>query len=177
MTAARHENEVPVVLVLAAAENGVIGRGDALPWELPDDLQHFKRTTIGRPIIMGRKTWESLGRPLPGRPHVVITRDRSYEALGASVVHDLDQALSVAYGMAVALKEEEIMIIGGAEIYRLAMAKADRLYLTEVGLSPHGDAFFPEFDVDQWQEISRTAFPSSDGAASYSFVIREKCSH
>jgi dihydrofolate reductase len=166
-----------ISMVVAIGENRVIGRDGGLPWHIPSDLKLFKQTTMGKPIVMGRKTWESLGRPLPGRPHVVITRDRSYEALGASVVHDLDQALSVAYGMAVALKEEEIMIIGGAEIYRLAMAKADRLYLTEVGLSPHGDAFFPEFDVDQWQEISRTAFPSSDGAASYSFVIREKCSH
>lgn len=166
-----------ISMVVAIGENRVIGRDGGLPWHIPSDLKLFKQTTMGKPIVMGRKTWESLGRPLPGRPHVVITRDRSYEALGASVVHDLDQALSVAYGMAVALKEEEIMIIGGAEIYRLAMAKADRLYLTEVGLSPHGDAFFPEFDVDQWQEISRTAFPSSDNAASYSFVIREKCSH
>jgi dihydrofolate reductase len=166
-----------ISMVVAIGENRVIGRDGGLPWHIPSDLKLFKQTTMGKPIVMGRKTWESLGRPLPGRPHVVITRDRSYEALGASVVHDLDQALSVAYGMAVALKEEEIMIIGGAEIYRLAMAKADRLYLTEVGLSPHGDAFFPEFDVDQWQEISRTAFPSSDGAPSYSFVIREKCSH
>ena len=144
-----------ISMVVAIGKNRVIGLDGGLPWHIPGDLKLFKQTTMGKPIIMGRKTWESLGRPLPGRPHVVITRDRSY-------------------GMAVALEEEEVMIIGGAEIYRLAMAKADRLYLTEVELSPLGDAFFPDFDDDQWQEISRTAFPPSDGAASYSFVIREK---
>ena len=166
-----------ISVVVALGKNRVIGRDGGLPWHIPGDLTLFKQTTMGKPIVMGRKTWESLGRPLPGRPHVVITRDRNYKASGASVVFDLDQALSVAYGMAIALKEEEVMIIGGAEIYGLAMAKADRLYLTEVELSPHGDAFFPDFNVEQWQEISRTEFPSSDGAASYSFVIREKYSH
>jgi dihydrofolate reductase len=163
-----------ISMVVAIGENRVIGLNGRLPWHIPSDLKLFKQITMGKPIIMGRKTWESIGRPLPGRPHVVITRDRIYKAAGAHVVHDLDQALSVAYDMAIALEEEEIMIIGGAEIYRLAMAKANRLYLTEVGLSPHGDAFFPDFDVDQWQEISRTAYPSSDGTVSYSFVIREK---
>ena len=163
-----------ISMVVAIGENRVIGRDGGLPWYIPGDLKMFKQLTMNKPIIMGRKTWESLGRPLPGRPHVVITRDRTYKAADAHVVHDLDQALSVAHGMAVALEKEEIMIIGGAEIYRLAMTKADRLYLTEVEVSPHGDAFFPDFDVYQWKEISRAAFPSLDGAASYSFVIKEK---
>ena len=162
-----------VSMVVAMGENRVIGRDGGLPWHIPGDLKLFKQTTMGKPIIMGRKTWESLGGPLPGRPHVVISRDTNYKAAGAHVVHNLDKALSVAQGLAVALKEEEIMIIGGAEIYRLAMTKADRLYLTEVALSPDGDAFFPEFDIAQWREISRTAFPSADGASSYSLVVRE----
>jgi dihydrofolate reductase len=162
-----------VSMVVAMGENRVIGRDGRLPWHIPGDLKLFKQITMGKPIIMGRKTWESIGRPLPGRPHVVITRDTNYKAAGAHVVHDLDRALSVAQGLAVALDEEEIMIIGGAEIYRLAMVKADRLYLTEVALSPDGDAFFPDFDIAQWREISRMAFPSVDGSSSYSLVIRE----
>jgi dihydrofolate reductase len=162
-----------VSMVVAMGENRVIGRDGGLPWHIPGDLKLFKKITMGKPIIMGRKTWESLGRPLPGRPHVVITRDTNYKAAGAQVVHDLDKALSVAQALAVALEEEEIMIIGGAEIYRLAMAKVDRLYLTEVALSPDGDAFFPDFDMAQWCEISRTAFPSVDGVSSYSLVIME----
>ncbi len=163
-----------ISMVAAIGENRVIGRDGGLPWHIPGDLKLFKQTTMGKPIIMGRKTWESFNQPLPGRPHVVITRDKNYEAIGAHVAHDLDQAISVAHSLAVVLEEEEIMIIGGAEIYRLAMAKADRLYLTEVALSPHGDAFFPDFDVDQWTEKSRTAYASSNGEASYSFVVREK---
>ena len=162
-----------ISMVVAMGENRVIGRDGGLPWHIPGDLKLFKQTTMGKPIIMGRKTWESLGGPLPGRPHVVISRDINYEAAGAHVVHDLDKALLVAQGLAIALEKQEIMIIGGAEIYRLAMAKADRIYLTEVALSPNGDAFFPDFDFAQWREISRTAFPPIDGASSYSFVVMD----
>ena len=164
-----------ISIVVAVGENGVIGRDGSLPWHIPGDLKLFKQITMGKPIIMGRKTWESLERPLPGRPHVVMTRDKNYVATKAQVVHDLDQAFSTASEMAVALGKEEIMVIGGAEIYSLAMARANRLYLTEVALSPHGDAFFPDFDVDQWQEKSRTVYSPSDGETSYSFVVRENC--
>ena len=163
-----------ISIVVAMGENGVIGRDGGLPWYIPGDLKLFKHTTMGKPIIMGRKTWESLGQPLPGRPNIVITRNKNYKAADAHVAHSLDQALSVAKSLAVALKEEEIMIIGGADIYQLAMTEADRLYLTEVALSPHGDAFFPKFDAGQWREISRTAYPSLDGAASYTLVIMDK---
>ena len=163
-----------ISMIAAIGENGVIGRDGGLPWHISGDLKLFKKITMGKPIIMGRKTWESLGRPLPGRPHVIITRDKNYGAAGVHVAHDLDQALSIAHDMALALKEREIMIIGGAEIYRLALTKVDRLYLTEVALSPDGDAFFPDIDCDQWPEKSRTVHPSSDGEVSYSFVIREK---
>ena len=163
-----------ISMIVAIGENGVIGVDGGLPWHIPGDLKFFKKTTMGKPLIMGRKTWESLGGPLPGRPHVVITRDKKYKAAGAHVVHDLDQALSKAHDMAHALKVGEIMIIGGAEIYRLAMAKTDRLYLTEVALSPDGDAFFPDVNFDQWREKSRTEFSSSGGEVSYAFVVREK---
>jgi len=162
-----------VSLVVAMGENRVIGRDGGLPWHIPGDLKLFKKTTMGKPMVMGRKTWESLGGPLPGRPHVVITRDTSYKAAGAHVVHDLDQALSVAQGLAITLETDEIMIIGGAEIFNLAMTKADRIYLTQVALSPDGDSFFPDFDTAQWPEISRTDFPPVDGAPAYSLVVRE----
>ena len=130
MTGQRSENDVPVVLVLAAAENGVIGRGDALPWELPDDLQHFKRTTIGRPIIMGRKTFESVGFPLPGRRNIVITRDDSWQHDGVLTCHTLDAALERAFEQALIDGADAAMIVGGAEIYRLALPRADKVVLT-----------------------------------------------
>jgi dihydrofolate reductase len=116
MCADRADNDVPVVLVLAAAENGVIGRGSALPWELPDDLLHFKRTTLGHPIVMGRKTFDSVGFPLPGRRNIVITRDRSWSHEGVLTCHDLDEALERAFEQALIDGAEAVMVVGGAEI-------------------------------------------------------------
>ena len=135
MTDPRSENDVPVVLVLAAAENGVIGRGDALPWDLPDDLQHFKRTTLGHPIIMGRKTFDSVGFALPGRRNLVITRDPAWRHDGVLVCHSLDEALERAFEQALIDGAEAVMVVGGAEIYRLALPRADKIWLTRV----HGE--------------------------------------
>ena len=163
-----------VALVVAMAENRVIGREGGLPWHIPGDLKLFKKTTMGKPIFMGRKTWESLGRPLPGRPNIVISRDPGYKAEGARVVNDLDRALNLADELAKDLSVDEIMVIGGAEIYRLAFPKADRLYLTEVALSPDGDAFFPDFDAKNWPEKSRSAFPASEDSPAYTLVVRER---
>ena len=140
MSQSRFQNDVPVVLVLAAAENGVIGRGDALPWELPDDLQHFKRTTLGRPIVMGRKTFDSVGFPLPGRRNIVITRDAGWPHEGVAVCHTLDEALARAFDQALIDGADAAMVVGGAEIYRLAMPRADRIVLTRVQGSVPGDA-------------------------------------
>ena len=151
MSALRDQNDVPVVLVLAAAENGVIGRGDALPWELPDDLQHFKRTTMGRPIIMGRKTHESIGRALPRRRNIVITRNPDARFEGCDVAHSLDEAIAMARSGG----DDEPRIVGGGAIYELALPLATKLIVTEVGMTVEGDTHFPVYDPDRWSETER----------------------
>jgi len=157
-------------LVVALGGNRVIGKEGGLPWHIPGDLKLFKKTTMGKPIIMGRKTWQSLGRPLPGRTNIVITRNQAFSAEGAVVVGSLDQALSVGGECA----SEEIMVIGGAEIYAQALPKADRLYLTEVALTPDGDAFFPDFDKALWHETSRQEFPSEEDIPAYALLVYER---
>ena len=136
-------------LIAAVAGNGVIGNRNRLPWHLPSDLQHFKQTTMGKPMIMGRKTWESLPGLLPGRPHIVVTRNTDYRAEGAIVVNSLAEAAALHPD------EPELMVVGGAELYALALPIASRLYLTEVHLQPEGDAWFPAFDRTLWREVSR----------------------
>ncbi len=162
-------------LVVAAAENGVIGRNNQLPWYLPEDLKHFKRVTLGKPVIMGRKTWESIGRPLPGRTNIVITRQPDYLAEGARVVDSLEAALELAEGVALIDGADEVMVIGGADIYRLALPRADRVYLTEVHAEVEGDAFFPDWDRSHWREVSRERQPARDESEyAYSFVTYER---
>ena len=176
MTRQRSENDVPVVLVLAAAENGVIGRGDALPWELPDDLQHFKRTTIGRPIIMGRKTWESLPRkPLPNRHNIVLTRDWAYAAPGARVYSSFSAALAAAKAMAAKDGEDEVFVIGGESIYEKALSMADRLYITEVDVELDGDARFPLESEEDFVEAGSTAYPAGpDNEYGFTYRVLER---
>jgi dihydrofolate reductase len=141
---------VPNLSVIAAlADNRVIGVDNRLPWRLPADLQHFKQITMGKPMIMGRKTWESLPGLLPGRPHLVVTRDTRYTAEGAQVVHSLQEAFSVFRDA------EELMLVGGADLYAQAIPLASRMYLTQVHAEPDGDTLFPEFDRSQWIEIER----------------------
>jgi dihydrofolate reductase len=157
----------PLISIIAAlAANRVIGINNALPWRLPADLQHFKRLTLGHSILMGRKTWESLPGRLPGRPHVVITRDPGYRAEGARVAHSLEEALAGCAG------EEEVFFIGGENLYRQALPLADRLYLTEIRRDFAGDAWFPEFDREAWRESAREA-AHSDGL-DYDFVTYER---
>ena len=136
-------------LIVALADNRVIGIDNRLPWRLPADLQHFKRVTMGKPMIMGRKTWESLPGLLPGRTHVVVTRNPDYRAEGGFVVHSLEQAIE-QFG-----DVDELMLVGGANLYAQAIPLASRMYLTEVHAQPQGDAFFPEFDRSQWRELAR----------------------
>jgi dihydrofolate reductase len=141
----------PILSVIAAmARNRVIGRDNKLPWHLPADLAHFKTTTLGKPMIMGRRTWESLPGLLPGRPHIVVTRDPDYRAEGARVAHSLEQAIALAAELG-----DEVMLIGGAELYAQALPLADRLYLTEVDAEVEGDAWFPAFDPADWSLQSR----------------------
>jgi dihydrofolate reductase len=141
--------------MVAVAENGVIGKNNALPWHLPEDLRYFKRVTMGKPIIMGRKTFESIGRPLPGRTNIVITRNTALQAEGVKVVYSLDEALELAASIALLDGAQEAVVIGGAQIYREAIPVADRLYVTEVHANVEGDAVLPDIDWARWREVSR----------------------
>ncbi len=162
-------------LIVAVAENRVIGRDGKLPWYLPKDLRYFRAVTMGKPVVMGRKTWESMNRPLPGRTNIVITRQPGYEAEGARVVPDLEQAIKLAESVATIDGVDEIMVIGGAEIYRLALSQADRLYLTEVHAEVSGDVFFPEWQPADWREVSREREAARDeDSHDYSFVVYER---
>ncbi|GAB3263821.1 type 3 dihydrofolate reductase [Larkinella harenae] len=160
-----------ISLIAAVAENGVIGRDNDLVWLLPDDFKYFKQTTSGHPILMGRKTFESLGKPLPNRLNVVITRNANYQPEGTIVVDSLDKALEEARKTGIA----EAFVIGGAEIYRQAIPFADRLYLTEVKASFEGDARFPDFNQSDWEELSRRPHPADERhAVPFDFVIWER---
>ena len=156
-------------LIAAMADNRVIGRDNKLPWRLSADLKHFKALTLGKPVLMGRRTFDSIGRPLPGRHNIVITRDPDYRAEGCSVVHSLEEALQAASD------SDEIMVIGGAQLYEQLLARADRLYLTLVHAEVEGDARFPEFDSGEWQEASREDFHADDkNEFDYSFVVLDR---
>ena len=156
----------PIALVVAMAENRVIGNAGRIPWRLPEDMRHFKTLTLGKPCIMGRKTWDSLPqKPLPGRTNIVVTRDTGFAAEGAGVAHTLEDAIAVAAREHPA----EIMIIGGAEIYAAALPHAENIYVTEIHRDFDGDARLAEFDREIWQETEREAYTTQDGL-SYSFV-------
>lgn len=146
-----------LVLVVAIAKNGVIGRQGGLPWRLSTDLKRFKAITMGKPVVMGRKTWESIGRPLPGRLNVVVSRDGTYSAEGAAVSGSLDEALETARSQAG--DAEEICVIGGGEIFREALARADVIHATHIDAEIEGDAFFPEIDADLWRAVSSESVP------------------
>jgi dihydrofolate reductase len=150
---------VRISFVVAAAENGVIGRGGGLPWRIPSDLKTFRRLTLGKPIVMGRKTYQSIGKPLDQRDNVVVTRDRAFRAPGATVATSLEAALDKARALAVLKGIDEIMVIGGAELFRQALPLADRIYLTRVHAEPEGDALFPALAPGEWREVSREPLP------------------
>lgn len=153
-------------LIVARARNGVIGRGGTLPWRLPEELAHFKRTTMGHTIVMGRRTWESIGRPLPGRRSVVVTRDPDWHAAGAERAASLDDALALCAGAA------EVFVIGGAELYAQALPRAQRMIVTEIDADFEGDTWFPAPDPARWRESGRDHRPP-EGARGFSldFVI------
>jgi dihydrofolate reductase len=150
---------VPVALIAAVAQNGVIGNKNAIPWRLPSDFAHFKRMTLGKPLIMGRKTFESIGRPLPGRTNIVVSRQPGYQPDGVLVISSLAAALEHAQSIAAADGAAEVMIGGGSQIYSEALPIADRLYLTQVALKPDGDTYFPEVNWAEWAEIDEMAVP------------------
>jgi dihydrofolate reductase len=143
---------LPLVLVAAMAKNRVIGRGNAIPWRLPEDMKHFRAVTLGHAVVMGRATFESMGKPLPGRRNIVITRNRDLRVEGAEVVGSLQEAIALAR-----TTDTEPRVIGGGQIYAEAMPLATRMYLTEVDDEPEGDTFFPAFDGREWREVERRA--------------------
>jgi dihydrofolate reductase len=150
------------------ARNRVIGRDGKLPWHLSDDLKRFRALTMGHHIVMGRKTWESVGRPLPGRTSVVVTRNPSYSAPGAVVV------ASVPAAMTVAAADSEAFLIGGGEIYRAAIQSVDRIYLTQIDADYLGDTFFPELNLEEWQQISREHHPAENDLPAWDFAIYDR---
>ena len=165
-----------IALIAAVADNGVIGKDNELPWRIPGDLKFFKSVTLGKPVIMGRKTWESLPfKPLPGRLNIIVTRNASYEAEGGEVVSTLDQAFERGKKAAQQDGIDEVIVMGGAEIYNLALEHADRLYLTEVHMDVEGDAFFPDIARQDWAVTEKTSDPG-DGAdiPPHDFVTLEK---
>jgi dihydrofolate reductase len=151
-------------LVVAVARNGVIGRDNRLPWRLPDDLAYFKRVTMGHPVVMGRRTWQSIGRPLPGRRNIVVSRNRSLQAPGCTVVGSLEEAWKAA-GDA-----EEVSVIGGTTLFEETLPIADRIHLTEVEAEVEGDTFFPPFDRGEWTEREVERHPA-DARHEYPFRI------
>ncbi len=161
-----------IVLIAAFAQNRVVGINNALPWHLPEDLKYFKRTTTGKAIIMGRKTYDSIGRPLPNRTNIVISRKSELKIEGVKVVDSLQAAIDLAKEVNFINGVEEVMVIGGASIYEEALPKADRLYITHVHAEVAGDAYFPEVDLSQWQEVSRDDYVASESNPyDYSFVV------
>lgn len=151
-----------VSLIAAVARNNVIGAAQTIPWRIPSDFAWFKRTTMGKPMVMGRKQFETFAKPLPGRPHIVVTRQRDYAPEGVSVCHSLAEALALARELAVAAGENEIMVIGGGDIYAQALAFADRLYISHVALEPAGDVRFPAIDPAQWRVVDSPAVEKSE---------------
>lgn len=162
-------------MIVAMSENRVIGINNKLPWYLPNDLKYFKQVTMGKPIIMGRKTFESIGKPLPGRTNIIITRNKDWQAQGVKVAHSLEQAYELAEAIAEIDGQNELMIIGGDQIYQSSLPDIDRIYLTQVHADVNGDAWFPEVDWSQWQELGREDYAAEGpNPYDYSFIVYER---
>jgi dihydrofolate reductase len=155
--------------IVAMSENRVIGKNNRLPWHLPADLKHFKTITMGKPVLMGRKTFDSIGRPLPGRLNIIITRDTNYSVPGCVVVHSIDDAIAKAGNY------DEIFVIGGAELFQQMFSRIQTIYLTIIHENFDGDAFFPEFNQSEWKEVAREKFsPDEQNKYSFSFITLQK---
>lgn len=164
-----------IALIAAVARNGVIGADQSIPWRIPSDFAWFKRTTMGKPMLMGRKQFETFPKPLPGRPHVVVTRQAGYAPEGVIVRHDLDAGLRTALDLARQAGTGEVMVIGGGDIYAQVMPLADRLYISHVDLAPPGDVRFPPIDPAQWRvSVSPEVVPSAADDARYTIRIYER---
>lgn len=164
-----------ICLIAALAQNRVVGINNQLPWHLPEDLKYFRRTTTGKTVIMGRKTYESIGRPLPNRSNIVVSANPECKIEHVQVVNSLGAALELAENISLINGVDEIMVIGGATLYAAALPMADRLYLTHVHAEVEGDAYFPEVDFSAWREITREDFVASENNPyAYSFVVYDK---
>lgn len=162
---------LPVVIVVAAADNGVIGRDNGLVWRLKTDLKHFRSLTLGHPLIMGRKTFDSIGKPLPGRETIVLTRDAAFHADGVHVAHDLETALALGQEIGARLGSDSVVIGGGEIVYRQALPFSDRIHLTRVHVAPEGDAVFPAVDSARFREVARKDHPAGpDDEHPFSFI-------
>ncbi len=158
-----------ISIIAAIAQNNVIGRDNKLPWHIPNDLKHFKELTMGKSMLMGRKTFESIGRALPGRRNLILTRDKAFTAKNAEIYHSIEEALAAVEG------EEELMVIGGAQLFKILLPKASRLYLTYIHEDIKGDAYFPKWDQAKWREVIRQDFAKTDQVPfHYSFVNFER---
>jgi dihydrofolate reductase len=175
---ARHMSFPEIVLIVAVADNRVIGARGALPWRLKSDMQRLKALTIGKPVVMGRKTFASIGRPLPGRTNIVVTRDANFRAPGVAVTNSFTGARAVALGDALRRRATDIAVIGGAEIYQQWMDMADRLEVTEVHARPEGDTYFAAIDAATWEEVVRVRNPAGpDDSADFSYVTYRRRRH
>lgn len=176
MSATRQSAPV-IALVVAMGQNRAIGADGALPWHLSSDMRYFRKVTMGKPIVMGRLTFASLGRPLPGRTNIVLTRNAAFEPPGAIMAYSLEEALDVAHKVAAEDGVDEIMVIGGEDVFRAVLPQAGRIYLTEVEARPEADTWFPELDRHEWREVSRErheAGPKDDHA--FSLVVLDRAS-
>jgi dihydrofolate reductase len=166
---------VAVVLVAAVAQNGVIGRDGAMPWRLSTDLRRFKRLTDGKPVVMGRKTFEAIGKPLSGRTNIVVSRSPDFSPAGALIAGSVDEAIAVGIEEAERAGVAEVPVIGGGEVYAAAIDRADRMYVTHVAASPEGDTFFPAIDPAQWRPISSEPIPAGErDTEATTFVVYER---
>ena len=158
-----------LAIIVATDEQGLIGKDNDLPWKLSADLQYFRKVTMGKPIIMGRRTHESIGRPLPGRGNIIITSDKTYRAEGCIVTHSMSQAIKACENA------QEVMIMGGASLYQQWLPTADKIYLTQVHATLEGDTWFPDWNKEQWHEVSKEAYPADEkNEYPYSFILYER---
>lgn len=162
-------------MIAGVAENGVIGSHQTIPWRIPSDFAYFKATTMGKPMIMGRKQFETVGKPLPGRANIIVTRQKDYRCDGTLVFASIDAALAEAQKIASSDAVDEIMVIGGGELYKQFMGRADRLYISHIDLRPEGDVLFPTIKPEEWMVVDQPAFtPSPKDSASYRVKVYER---
>lgn len=167
-------SSLPLSLIVAATRNYVIGQDNEMPWHLPEDLRYFKQRTLGKPVIMGRKTWDSIGRPLPGRLNIVITRQTDLQLEGAEVFSDLSAAIVRAENWAADHGAEEVMVIGGGQLYRQALPMASKVYLTRIEAELAGDTHFPELPFDEWQRTDAQPFAAQGQTPAYTFEVWQR---